>query len=44
MHVLRDPGSDTYIVLLSNSIHLRGSPPIQGLWGEMATAVAEVRS
>ena len=24
-----DPGSDTYVVLLSNSIHLRGSPPIR---------------
>ena len=35
-----DPGSDTYVVLLSNSIHLRGSPPIQDLRGEVATATA----
>jgi CubicO group peptidase (beta-lactamase class C family) len=36
-----DPGSDTYVVLLSNSIHLRGSPPIQDLRGEVATAAAK---
>jgi CubicO group peptidase (beta-lactamase class C family) len=36
-----DPGSDTYVVLLSNSIHLRGSPPIQELRGEVATAAAQ---
>lgn len=35
-----DPGSDTYVVLLSNSIHLRGSRPIQDLRGEVATATA----
>ena len=35
-----DPGSDTYIVLLSNSIHTRGSPPISNLRGEVATATA----
>ena len=35
-----DPGSDTYIVLLSNSIHTRGSPPISDLRGEVATATA----
>jgi CubicO group peptidase (beta-lactamase class C family) len=35
-----DPGSDTYIVLLSNSIHTRGSPPISSLRGEVATAAA----
>ena len=35
-----DPGSDTYVVLLSNSIHLRGSPPIQELRGDVATATA----
>jgi CubicO group peptidase (beta-lactamase class C family) len=35
-----DPGSDTYVVLLSNSIHLRGSPPIQNLRGDVATAAA----
>jgi CubicO group peptidase (beta-lactamase class C family) len=36
-----DPGSDTYVVLLSNSIHLRGSRPIQDLRGEVATATAQ---
>ncbi len=36
-----DPGSDTYVVLLSNSIHLRGSPPISDLRGEVATAAAQ---
>ena len=36
-----DPGSDTYVVLLSNSIHLRGSPPISDLRGEVATATAQ---
>ena len=36
-----DPGSDTYVVLLSNSIHLRGSRPIQELRGEVATATAQ---
>jgi CubicO group peptidase (beta-lactamase class C family) len=35
-----DPGSDTYVVLLSNSIHVRGSRPIQALRGEVATAAA----
>lgn len=35
-----DPGSDTYLVLLSNSIHTRGSPPISDLRGEVATAAA----
>ena len=35
-----DPGSDTYIVLLSNSIHTRGSPPMSNLRGEVATAAA----
>ena len=35
-----DPGSDTYVVLLSNSILVRGSPPIQALRGEVATATA----
>ena len=37
-----DPGSDTYVVLLSNSIHVRGSPPIQELRGDVATATAQV--
>lgn len=36
-----DPGSDTYVILLSNSIHLRGSPPISDLRGEVATAAAQ---
>jgi CubicO group peptidase (beta-lactamase class C family) len=36
-----DPGSDTYIVLLSNSIHTRGSPPISNLRGEVATATGQ---
>ncbi len=36
-----DPGSDTYVVLLSNSIHLRGSPPISNLRGDVATATAQ---
>ena len=35
-----DPGSDTYVVLLANSIHLRGSPPITNLRGDVATAAA----
>jgi CubicO group peptidase (beta-lactamase class C family) len=35
-----DPGSDTYVVLLSNSIHVRGSSPIQELRGDLATATA----
>ena len=35
-----DPGSDTYIVLLANSIHTRGSPPMTNLRGEVATATA----
>jgi CubicO group peptidase (beta-lactamase class C family) len=36
-----DPGSDTYVILLANSIHLRGSPPISELRGEVATAAAQ---
>lgn len=35
-----DPGSDTYVVLLANSIHTRGSPPMSNLRGEVATATA----
>lgn len=35
-----DPGSDTYVVVLANSIHLRGSPPLNSLRGEVATAAA----
>ena len=36
-----DPGSDTYVILLANSIHPRGSPPISNLRGEVATATAQ---
>lgn len=36
-----DPGSDTYVILLSNAIHTRGSAPISALRGEVATAVAQ---
>lgn len=36
-----DPASDTYVILLANSIHLRGSPPISDLRGEVATATAQ---
>ncbi|MCV7100495.1 serine hydrolase domain-containing protein [Mycobacterium palustre] len=39
-----DPGSDTYVVLLTNSIHLRGSPPISNLRGQVATAAARALS
>ena len=36
-----DPGSDTYVVLLSNAVHPRDKRgPISGLRGEVATAVA----
>jgi CubicO group peptidase (beta-lactamase class C family) len=35
-----DPGSDSYVVLLSNSIHTRGSPPMSNLRGAVATAAA----
>ncbi|ORW72768.1 serine hydrolase [Mycobacterium saskatchewanense] len=35
-----DPGSNTYLVLLANSIHTRGSPPMSDLRGEVATATA----
>jgi SSS family transporter len=36
-----DPGSDTYIVLLANSVHPRGASPISPLRGEVATKVAK---
>ncbi|MGH3560849.1 MAG: serine hydrolase domain-containing protein [Mycobacterium sp.] len=36
-----DPGSDTYVILLTNAIHLRGSTPISDLRGEVATAAAQ---
>jgi CubicO group peptidase (beta-lactamase class C family) len=35
-----DPRSDTYVVLLTNAIHVRGSTPISDLRGEVATAAA----
>ena len=34
-------GSDTDVVVLTNSIHLRGSPPISKLRGDVATAAAQ---
>ncbi len=34
------PGSDTYVVLLTNVIHLRGSAPITNLQGDLATLAA----
>jgi CubicO group peptidase (beta-lactamase class C family) len=36
-----DPGSDSYVVLLTNSIHTRGSPPVSKLRGDVATAAAQ---
>ena len=33
-----DPGSDTYVMLLSNAIHQPGSEPISDLRGDVATA------
>jgi CubicO group peptidase (beta-lactamase class C family) len=37
-----DPGSDTYVILLANSIHPRDNlPPITNLRGEVATATAQ---
>ena len=36
-----DPGSDTYVILLANAIHLRGSQPISQLRGDVATASAQ---
>lgn len=36
-----DPGSDTYVVLLTNAIHQRGSSPISYLAGEVSTATAQ---
>jgi SSS family transporter len=35
-----DPASDTYVILLANSVHPRGNPPISPLRGEVATAAA----
>ncbi|WNG93630.1 serine hydrolase [Mycobacterium sp. ITM-2016-00318] len=36
-----DPTSDTYVVLLTNSIHTRGSPPASKLRGDVASAAAQ---
>jgi SSS family transporter len=36
-----DPASDTYVILLANSIHPRGNPPISHLRGDVATAAAK---
>jgi CubicO group peptidase (beta-lactamase class C family) len=36
-----DPGSDTYVILFANAIHVRGSPPMSNLQGEVATATAQ---
>jgi CubicO group peptidase (beta-lactamase class C family) len=36
-----DPGSNTFVILLSNSIHTRGSAPISNLRGDVATAAAK---
>jgi CubicO group peptidase (beta-lactamase class C family) len=35
-----DPASDTYVVLLTNSVHTRGSAPISDLRGGVATLAA----
>lgn len=39
-----DPGSDTYVVVLSNAVHTPGSPPIARLAGAVATAAARALS
>ncbi|MGV0741788.1 serine hydrolase domain-containing protein [Mycolicibacterium sp. XJ870] len=36
-----DPASDTYVILLTNCIHTRGSTPISDVRGEIATAAAQ---
>lgn len=36
-----DPSSDTYVILLSNCIHTRGSTPISDVRGAVATATAQ---
>ncbi|MGA1981035.1 MAG: sodium/solute symporter [Acidobacteriaceae bacterium] len=36
-----DPTSDTYVILLANSVHPRGASPISPLRGEVATDVAK---
>nr|CRL67362.1 beta-lactamase [Mycolicibacterium malmesburyense] len=35
-----DPASDTYVILLTNVIHIRGSRPLSNLQGELATVTA----
>jgi uncharacterized protein YbbC (DUF1343 family)/CubicO group peptidase (beta-lactamase class C family) len=35
-----DPSSNTYVILLANSVHPRGNPSISPLRGEVATAAA----
>ena len=35
-----DPGSDTFVILLTNAIHVRGSRPLSNLQGELATVTA----
>jgi len=39
-----DPASDTYVILLANSVHPRGASPISPLRGEVATDVAKALS
>jgi CubicO group peptidase (beta-lactamase class C family) len=39
--VWMDADSETYVVLLANSIHTRGSPPMSDLRGEVATTTAQ---
>jgi SSS family transporter len=36
-----DPASETYVILLANSIHPRGNPSISHLRGDVATAAAK---
>jgi CubicO group peptidase (beta-lactamase class C family) len=36
-----DPGSNAYVILFTNAIHIRGSTPISDLRGEVATAAAQ---
>ncbi len=39
--VWMDPGSDTFVVILANSVHPRGASPISPLRGQVATAAAK---
>lgn len=36
-----DPGSDSYVIILTNAVHPRGAPPISKLRGQIATAAAK---